>query len=256
MEVYCIVNQTVDLEKPTRKIQLQQPLAYDNALAHAMQVTAVGEDGPVSLQGCVVVGKFTPAGGNTLTPLTGSVTGENVNVAQVILPSACYKHPGRFKFTMNLSKNGTTRTVLWVEGFIERNETDTIEAPTEVIDVSQTIADASAAGERAEAAAAAAEAFTDAIAPQFADLMAENPFEPLTAYAQHCWHEGTLYVNSTDIDTAETWNAAHWEAVDVSGELFKCLKQADVATAEDLAYVFASDEEDSTEEQTETDPGT
>lgn len=252
MEVYCIVNQTIDLEKPTRKIQLQQPLAYDNALAHAMQVTVVGEDGPVSIVGCGVVGKFTPAGGNTLTPLPGNVVG--TNVARVILPSACYRNPGRFKFTMNLTLNGVNRTVLWVEGHVERNETATIEVPTEVIDVAQVITDASAAGQRAEEAAEAAEAFTDAIAPQFTDLMAEDPFEPLTAYAQHCWHEGTLYVNTVDIDTAEAWNAGHWEAVDVSGELFLCLKQDDVATTEDLAYVFASDDENSAEEQ--TDPGT
>lgn len=237
MEVYCIVNQTIDLEKPTRKIQLQQPLAYDNALAHAMRVTVVGEEGPVNITSCSCFGSFTPAGGNTITPLTGSIV--SPNIAEVVLPSVCYKTPGRFKFTMNLTSSGASRTVLWVEGHIERNQTSTIEAPTEVIDVAQTITDASEAAERATEAAEAAEAFTDAIAPQFTDLMATSPFEPLTAYAQHCWHEGTLYVNTVEIDTAEAWNADHWEAVDVSGELFWCLKQDDVATISDVeGYIF------------------
>lgn len=218
-EVYCIVNKTMQLSDRTQKTNINEPLAYDNALAHAMRVTVVNEDGPENLSGCNVFGSFTPAGGNTITPIPGEVIGDGLNVAQVILPSVCYKTPGRFKFTMNLTGDGASRTVLWVEGHVERNQTATIEAPTEVIDVAETIERASQAADDAEAAAAAASAFTSAIAPSFSDLMATSPFVPFEAYLQHCWYEGTLYVNTVDIDTAETWNASHWEACDISGEL-------------------------------------
>ena len=238
-DVYCIVNQTIKLADRTHKIYLNEPLAYDNSLAHAMRVTVFNDDGPESLAEFSCFGTFTPVGGNSLSPIPGTISG---NVAQVVLPSACYKNPGRFKFTMNLAKtdgSGASRTVLWVEGSVERNQTTTIEVPTEVLNVTQVISEAQVAAGRAEDAAADAENFTGAIAPTFEDVMATSPFEPLTEYVQHVWYDGTLYVNNTDINAAEAWNAAHWDAVDVSGELSWCLKRnSDVATlAEAKTYL-------------------
>ena len=235
-EVYCIVNKTIKLADRTQKINLNEPLAYDNANAHAMRVTVFNDDGePESLSGIECKGSFTPSGGNTLTPIPGEITGVGLNVAQVILPAACYVHPGRFKFTMNLTKqDGTSRTVLWVEGHVERNRTQTIEVPTEILDVDQVIMEASAAARDAREAAENAEGFTDSIAPTFEDLMATSPFVPLEAFVQHCWKDGTLYVNNVDINAAEAWDATHWNAVDVSGELSWCLKRdSDVATEEE-----------------------
>lgn len=117
-DVYCIVNRTVKLEQPTSKMELQEPLAYDNTKAHAMQVTVVNDDGPEDLSGISVVGSFLNAQGNTVDTILGTVSG---NVAQVILPAACYAVPGRFKFTMNMSKDDSVRTVLWVNGHVEKN---------------------------------------------------------------------------------------------------------------------------------------
>ena len=94
--------------------------------------------------------------------------------------------------------------------------------------------DVIAAAARAEQAADNAEGITDAIAPTFEDLMATSPFVPLEAFVQHCWKDGTLYVNNVDINAAEAWDATHWNAVDVSGELSWCLKRdSDVATEEE-----------------------
>lgn len=150
-DVYCIVNRTAPLSDRTQKININEPLAYDNALAHAMRFTAVNDDGPEDLSEFDCYGTFTPVGGNSLSPLLGTAVG---NVAQVILPSACYKNPGRFKFTMNLTKTdgtGASRTILWVEGHVERNQTATIEVPTEVLDVTQVITEAKEAAEDCEA---------------------------------------------------------------------------------------------------------
>lgn len=229
-DVYCVINRTVKLADRTQKISLNEPLAYDNALAHAIRVTAVQEDGtPEDLTGVGVVGSFMKADGNTVTPINGTVSG---NVAEIILPASCYVTPGRFKCTMNLSKSGATRTVLWVEGHVERNVGGTIIDPgTPVGNISTAISNANAAASAATSAATAASAaaqtangFAEGIAPTFEEVMATSPFVELGAYEQHCWYNGQLYVNKVAISAAEAWNAAHWQAVDISGELYKCPK--------------------------------
>lgn len=155
-EVYCIVNKTMQLSDRTPKIHINEPLAYDNALAHAMRVTVFNEDGPEDLSGVGVVGSFMKSDGNTVTPINGTVSG---NIAEVILPASCYVTPGRFKFTMNLSKDGSTRTVLWAEGHVEKNVDGTIIDPgTPVGNISTVIGEADAAATRATEASVIAEA--------------------------------------------------------------------------------------------------
>ena len=158
-EVYCIINQTIKLADRTHKVYMNEPLAYDNALAHAMQVTVFNDEGEEDLSGVGVVGSFMKANGDTVSPITGTVSG---NTAQVILPASCYVTPGRFKFTMNLSKDGATRTVLWAEGHVERNVGGTIIDPgTPVGNISTVIAEANAAATAANEAAEAAEALVE-----------------------------------------------------------------------------------------------
>lgn len=106
-DVYCIVNKTMQLSDRTQKTNINEPLAYDNALAHAMRVTVVNDDGPEDLSGVGVVGNFKKSNGETVTPINGTVSG---NVAEVILPASCYVTPGRFEFTLNLSKSGAEST--------------------------------------------------------------------------------------------------------------------------------------------------
>ena len=38
MDVFCIVEHKIRLSDPTRKTFLNEPLAYDNTLAHSMRV--------------------------------------------------------------------------------------------------------------------------------------------------------------------------------------------------------------------------
>ena len=151
-DVYCIIDQTVRLSVPTRKTQLQVPLAYDNALAHALRVTVINEDGTdADLTGVGVVASMLKANGDTVTPINGTVSG---NVAEVILLASCYTTPGRFKLTMNLSSGEQVRTVLWLEGYVEKNTSSTIIDPgTPVGNISTAIANANAAASAANAAA-------------------------------------------------------------------------------------------------------
>ena len=154
--VYCIVNKHIKLSTPTSKTQLQEPLAYDNALAHTMQVTVFNDDGSeADLSGVGVTASFKKADGNTVTPINGVVSG---NVAQVILPASCYVTPGRFKFTMNLSANSQVRTALWVEGFVERNiDGDIVDPGTPVGNISTAISQANAAASAARSATTTAQ---------------------------------------------------------------------------------------------------
>lgn len=163
-EINCIINQTVLMSEPTKKIHLREPLAYNNANAHAMRVTVFNDDGnEMDLTGVGVTGSMKRCDNYTVEPINGTVSG---NVAEVLLPASCYVVPGRFTFTMNLTGNGTTRTVLWVEGMVERNTTDSIVDPgTPVSNIDQAIGRANSAASAAETAAASAtEAASDATA--------------------------------------------------------------------------------------------
>lgn len=110
--VYCIVSQTVRLSDPTKKTQLQTPLAYNNNQAHSMRVIVLEDDGTdADLTGVSVIGNMLRADGNTVFPITGTVTG---NVAEVTLPVSCYVVPGRFKFTLDLT---TPRSTSGIDDF-------------------------------------------------------------------------------------------------------------------------------------------
>jgi uncharacterized protein YjdB len=157
MEVYCVVQKAGKINEPTKKITLNEPLAYNNALAHAMRYIAFDKNNaPIDLQeeNVSVTASFVKSNNVTVEPILGTVDG---NVAEVILPPSCYVTPGRFRFTMNLNKGEAMRTVLWVEGNVERNTTDEIVDPgTPVGNIEQAIGQATAA------AAAASEAADDA----------------------------------------------------------------------------------------------
>lgn len=155
-EVFCIVNHARKLSAPTRKVQLAEPLAYSNSLAHSFRFTAYNDDDTeADLTGVGVVGNFLKADGNTVSPINGTVSG---NVAEVILPESCYLVPGRFKFTMDLTNtNGGARTAIWVEGIVERNISGTITDPgTPVGNIAQAIGQANAAASSANQAASSA----------------------------------------------------------------------------------------------------
>lgn len=101
-EIYCIVRKTVKITEEAPVVPLKRPLAYDNAYAHAVQVTLVNEDGtPANLTGAGVVATMLRADNRNVFPINGTVT---ENVAHVLLPPACYVVPGRIKLTVNLVK--------------------------------------------------------------------------------------------------------------------------------------------------------
>ena len=184
MNVNCVVSRSGRLCDQTGKIYLETPLAWNNALAHAMRYTALDDAwAAADLTGIGVTGSFLRADGETVEPINGTVTG---NVAEVILPPPCYVIPGHFKFTMHLTdQSGATRSVMWVEGTVERNtSTAQLDPGTPIPNISQAIgqanaaasaatsaaSDANAAASAANNAAAAAQAVADGIADEVSDI--------------------------------------------------------------------------------------
>lgn len=111
MSVYCVVNQTMKLSDTTKKVRLNEPLAYSNSRAHAFRVTVLADDSDeaADLTGVAVSGRFmSMANDTTVTPILGTVSD---NVAEVILPGSCYLAVGRFRFTMDLSCSVSTEGV-------------------------------------------------------------------------------------------------------------------------------------------------
>lgn len=196
MNVNCIVSRTIRLAEPTKKITLHEPLAYNNQFAHAMQVAVVDDDKqPVELTGVSVVGTFLNNDGVTVDPIVGTVDG---NVASVLLPPGCYVCPGWYCFTMNLVFGGASRTVLWVEGMVERNVSGNISDPgTPVGNIEQAVGNANAAAAAANTAAANA-------AKHVAPTEAASTASADHAVGEYFVYGGKLYVTTSAISAGDT----------------------------------------------------
>lgn len=207
MSVHCIVSRTIKLSEPTKKLNLAQPLAYTNAKAHSMEVVVVNDDGTdADLTGIGCTASFKRSDNTTVEPINGTVSG---NVAQVILPASCYVIPGRFTFTMDLSDgNGATRTVLWVDGMVEKNTTsDIVDPGTPVGNIEQAIGNANAAASAATTAATAANtAATNAAnaAKYTAPTEASSTASKAYAVGDYFVYNGKLYITTSAIASGGT----------------------------------------------------
>lgn len=200
MNVHCLVSRTITLDEPTKKLNLAQPLAYTNAKAHAMQVVVMGEgEVPADLTGIGCTASFKRSDNTTVEPINGTVSG---NVAQVILPASCYVIPGRFTFTMDVSdSNGATRTVLWVDGMVEKNTTsDIVDPGTPVGNIEQAIGNANAAASAATTAATNAANAAKYTAPTEASSTASKAY----AVGDYFVYNGKLYITTSAIASGGT----------------------------------------------------
>lgn len=274
MSVYCIINQTGRLSDPTKKLRLDEPLAYSNQRAHSFRFTvlAEGSDAPETLTGVGVTGQFMQQGvtpNRTVAPINGTVTG---NVCEVILPASCYVVPGRYRFTMDISVSVPTtgvpafstttnysigdevvyqntvwafieshsagawtgtdamvvmenRTILWVEGIVERNSTEEIVDPgTPIPNVTAAINNANAAASAANAAATlangaaeAAEGAAEEAIGNFAPAFAEATANAAGTYVTYT--DGKMYFLPNGHTANTTWANTTKSEVKVGGEL-------------------------------------
>lgn len=158
MDVHCLVQRVGKLSDQTAKISLQQPLVQGNSFAHCLLFEAFDDDfRPADLTGVSVAGQFLRSDGKTVAPIFGEISG---SAARLILPPSCYTIPGPFQCTMDLiGPNGAVRTVLWVEGMVEKRASDeAVDPGTPVPSITQAIGEATAAAAAASSAAADASA--------------------------------------------------------------------------------------------------
>ena len=69
---------------------------------------------PVDLTGCVCMGYFIRADGNTVA-INGSISG---NVASVLLPASCYVYPGQFTLAVKIVGDTIGNIVRIVDGYV------------------------------------------------------------------------------------------------------------------------------------------
>lgn len=161
-EIYAVVKETKKISSMTRTIHLQDALSYDEKQAHYFGVTLLNDEGNAAdLTGCQVTGKFKRAD-NATVELNGTVSG---NTASLVLAQSCYLAEGRFTLEMYLVKpgtNSTKRNIMRVRGMIEKNSSEPIIDPGEVVpdldDVVAMMEEMEAAAEDAREAAAEAAA--------------------------------------------------------------------------------------------------
>lgn len=94
---------------------------------------------PVNLTGVSVQGVFMPPQGSPIAITSGNIVSENV--AEVILPQACYNYEGAFTLAIKLvdSTNEVTGTVRIVDGMVDNTHASGTVAPTDAVPTYQEI---------------------------------------------------------------------------------------------------------------------
>ena len=94
---------------------------------------------PVNLEGSSVQGFFKQAGRDPIAITSGNnISG---NLAEVLLPQACYNYDGQFTLAVKLisTDDGVTGTMRIVDGMVENTNVNGAVAPTETIPTYQEI---------------------------------------------------------------------------------------------------------------------
>lgn len=212
----------VDLVLDKSRIQYGGPICYQgDANSNVLRVHLYENKVPYS-GGGTVSGTCIRLKDGATVPLTGTISGNTVTVTLI---KNCFIAPGApINIFIALTSGSTTTTVLGAVYEVVPTETDTVVDPSSEITI--TVADLVDDIEDARATIPASyTALMSYIAPFYADLTF-----PITAYQQLCWYDSVLYVNKVDIQSSESWTSSHWEAVDISGELARCLADNEVAT--------------------------
>ena len=94
---------------------------------------------PVSLTGVSVQGVFMPPQGSPIAITSGNIV--SGNVAEVVLPQACYNYDGQFTLAIKLvdSTNSVTGTVRIVDGMVDNTHATGTVAPTSAVPTYQEV---------------------------------------------------------------------------------------------------------------------
>lgn len=199
----------VDINLETGNIHrswLQHSIGYKDQKADHFGIRVFRDGTPVDLTGVSVQGVFLPPQGDPIAITSGNIV--SGNVAEVVLPQACYNYDGQFTLAIKLvdSNNNVTGTVRIVDGMVDNTHASGTVAPTSAVPTYQEILSTYDAMIAATAAANGAIAATYSSSSTY-------------AVGDYCIHDGGLYRCTTAINSGEAWTAAHWTAAKIGPDL-------------------------------------
>ena len=132
----------VDINLETGNIHrsfLKHSIGYLDQAADHFGIRVLRNGEPVDLTGVTVQGIFMPPQGNPIAITTGNII--EGNVAEVVLPQACYNYDGQFCLSIKLvdATNAITGTMRIVDGMVDNTHASGTVAPTETVPTYQEI---------------------------------------------------------------------------------------------------------------------
>ena len=199
----------VDINLETGNIHrsfLKHSIGYKDQKADHFGIRTYRDGVPVDLTGVSVQGIFLPPQGDPIAITSGNIV--DGNVAEVVLPQACYNYDGQFTLSIKLvdSNNSVTGTVRIVDGMVDNTHASGTVAPTSAVPTYQEIL--STYDEMVAATAAA----NGCIAATYSSSSTYK-------VGDYCIHDGGLYRCTTAITTAEAWTSGHWTAAKIGPDV-------------------------------------
>ena len=197
----------VDINLETGNIHrsfLKHSIGYKDQKADHFGIRTYRDGVPVDLTGVSVQGIFLPPQGDPIAITSGNIV--DGNVAEVVLPQACYNYDGQFTLSIKLvdSNNSVTGTMRIVDGMVDNTHASGTVAPTSAVPTYQEIL------ATYDAMVAATTAATTAATNVGSIVAAAYSTSATYAVGDYCTKDGNLYRCTTAITTAESWTAAHW----------------------------------------------
>ena len=132
----------VDINLETGNIHrtfLNHSIGMKDQKADHFGVRVFRDGEPVNLTGVSVQGVFMPPQGSPIAITSGNIVSENV--AEVVLPQACYNYDGQFTLAIKLvdSTNSVTGTVRIVDGMVDNTHASGTVAPTSAVPTYQEV---------------------------------------------------------------------------------------------------------------------
>lgn len=188
----------VDINLETGNIHrsfLKHSIGYLDQAADHFGIRVLRNGEPVDLTGVTVQGIFMPPQGNPIAITTGNIV--EGNVAEVVLPQACYNYDGQFCLSIKLvdATNAITGTMRIVDGMVDNTHASGTVAPTGSVPTYQEIL--AVYDDMVDALADVAD-YAANFAPAFAAGTAN-------AAGSYVMYEGDLYLLPNGHEANVTW---------------------------------------------------
>ena len=197
-------NLSCELQEAVKVQYLKGNLFSQDVQANKISVAVYDGGSPASISGTVTANIIREDGG-TVTATGGTISG---NVVSITLPAAAYIVPGLVSIVIKVTASSVTTTIAAVVVNVYQSSTET------AIDPGTIIPSVTALVAQIETAVASIPAdyssLWTSLAPAFSSSASYTP-------GQYVTYNGGLYICTTA--HTGSWNASHFSAVNVGGEL-------------------------------------